>query len=178
MPRYVALLRGVNLAGHNRIAMAALRRIGEDLGHADVRTHIASGNLLFASPERSAAKVRAGLEAAVEAHMGKPILVLVRSAAQLAATAALPVPPGLDPASTRLWVTFLERPPKKPLPEPPPGLEVLGVAGADALVLLRLDEGRWRDPNPFLEAAGGGRGTTRNLNVVRALEEKAKGGPS
>ena len=47
MPRMVALLRGINLAGRRRVAMADLRALLEDLGYADVRTHLQSGNAVL-----------------------------------------------------------------------------------------------------------------------------------
>lgn len=54
MPSHVALLRGINVGGHNRVAMPALREIVTALGHADVSTYIQSGNLLF-TPSGTAA---------------------------------------------------------------------------------------------------------------------------
>ena len=45
--RYVLLLRGINVGGKNKIAMADLRQQVEGLGYKDVRTYINSGNLFF-----------------------------------------------------------------------------------------------------------------------------------
>ncbi|HEU5420497.1 MAG TPA: DUF1697 domain-containing protein, partial [Streptosporangiaceae bacterium] len=50
MPRYAALLRGINVGGRNKVAMADLREIVESLGHTDVATYIQSGNVVFTSP--------------------------------------------------------------------------------------------------------------------------------
>ena len=50
MPTHVALLRGINLGGRNRVAMADLRALVSGLGHADVSTYIQSGNVLFSAP--------------------------------------------------------------------------------------------------------------------------------
>jgi uncharacterized protein (DUF1697 family) len=47
--RYVALLRGINVGGRNRVAMADLRQVAESLGHTEVATYIQSGNLVFTS---------------------------------------------------------------------------------------------------------------------------------
>jgi uncharacterized protein (DUF1697 family) len=84
MPAYVALLRGINVGGNSLIRMAELRDCVEALGHDDVRTYIASGNVLFRSGERSAAKLDAQLERAIEARFGLPVRVVVRSASELA----------------------------------------------------------------------------------------------
>lgn len=48
---YVALLRGINVGGKNKIAMADLRAAFEKAGYTNVRTYITSGNVLFDSPE-------------------------------------------------------------------------------------------------------------------------------
>ena len=52
VPRYVALLRSVNVAGHGRIAMSELRATFERLGYEDVTTYIQTGNVLFSTPSR------------------------------------------------------------------------------------------------------------------------------
>ena len=49
MPTHVALLRGINVGGRNRVAMAALREVVEGLGHTEVATYIQSGNVVFTS---------------------------------------------------------------------------------------------------------------------------------
>jgi len=63
---YVALLRAVNVGGTGKLPMAELTRIGEEAGFAQVRTYIASGNLLFDS-DKEEATVKAALEARLEA---------------------------------------------------------------------------------------------------------------
>ena len=50
MATHVALLRGINLGARNKIAMADLRTLVAELGHADVSTYIQSGNVLFTAP--------------------------------------------------------------------------------------------------------------------------------
>lgn len=64
MTSMVALLRGINVGGRNRLAMADLRAIAADLGYRDIATYIQSGNLLFAT-EQTAARVGPELEAAI-----------------------------------------------------------------------------------------------------------------
>src|SRR5690242_4635467 len=87
MTAYIALLRAVNVGGTGKLPMADLKRIGEEAGFARVRTHIASGNLLFDSDVDEAA-VKAALEARLEAYAGKPVGVLVRTAEEMAAVGA------------------------------------------------------------------------------------------
>ena len=50
MSSYVALLRGINVGGHNRVPMAELRAGLAGLGYSDVRTHLQSGNVVFRAP--------------------------------------------------------------------------------------------------------------------------------
>ena len=80
MPRYVALLRGVNVGGSGRMAMADLRACVEGDGFEDVTTHIQTGNVLFRTPMRSAEKVARALEEAVEADLAFRTAVMVRTA--------------------------------------------------------------------------------------------------
>jgi uncharacterized protein (DUF1697 family) len=50
MPTHVALLRGINVGGKNKVAMADLRAVVGELGHTGVSTYINSGNVLFTAP--------------------------------------------------------------------------------------------------------------------------------
>ena len=62
--RYVVLLRGINVGGRNKVPMAALRQVLEDLGYSDVSTYIASGNVLLSS-DRPAAEIKEQIEEAL-----------------------------------------------------------------------------------------------------------------
>ena len=84
MTGYVALLRGVNLVGKSTLKMADLKAIAEELGLDRPRTFIASGNLLFASNEPEE-KLRRMLEERLQAHMGKDVRVMLRTADEMAA---------------------------------------------------------------------------------------------
>ena len=75
--KYVALLRGINVGGKTLIKMADLRACAEELGLGAVSTFIASGNLLFESSERSAAKLETKIERAVETRFELPVKVVV-----------------------------------------------------------------------------------------------------
>ena len=49
MPKYISLLRGINVSGKNKIKMPELKKLYEDMGFADVETYIQSGNVIFSS---------------------------------------------------------------------------------------------------------------------------------
>jgi uncharacterized protein (DUF1697 family) len=106
----VALLRGINVGGRNKVPMADLRAAFEDAGHRDVATYIQSGNVLFTS-SGPRASVEANVEAMLEQHLGFPLVVVVRSHAQLRATVAqAPSGFGADPATYHSDVIFLRAP--------------------------------------------------------------------
>ncbi|MCC6172409.1 MAG: DUF1697 domain-containing protein [Gammaproteobacteria bacterium] len=87
MTAYVALLRAVNVGGTGRLPMEELERMCVQAGFEDVRTYIASGNVVFGC-KRSEAAVKARLEAALAAYAGKPVGVLVRTRDEIAAVLA------------------------------------------------------------------------------------------
>jgi uncharacterized protein (DUF1697 family) len=84
---YVALLRAVNVGGTGKLPMAELRAMVGEIGFTRVRTFIASGNVLFDSPQPEA-DVKAKIEARLAAYAGKRVAVFVRTAAELAAIVA------------------------------------------------------------------------------------------
>ncbi len=83
MSRHVVLLRGINLASRNRIAMPELRSLLEKAGFKEVATYVQSGNVLLSSryrPERVGAEVNA----LIKRRFGMDVVVLVRSKAEVA----------------------------------------------------------------------------------------------
>jgi uncharacterized protein (DUF1697 family) len=84
--RYVALLRGINLGSHNRIAMPALREALEQSGFKDVQTYVQSGNVVLGSRAK-AETVRRKVEKVLEDRFELDVAVVVRSSAELAAVA-------------------------------------------------------------------------------------------
>jgi uncharacterized protein (DUF1697 family) len=92
MPTHVALLRGTNVGGRNRAAMADLREAVLGLGHTDVATYIQSGNVVFTSEEADTATIAAALERAIAEHLGVQPKVIVLTRAELAQVVAGPGP--------------------------------------------------------------------------------------
>jgi uncharacterized protein (DUF1697 family) len=79
---HVALLRGINVGGRNRIAMTDLRDAFTECGFTEVSTYIQSGNVLF-RPDRPAGSLEREIETALERRFGVPLVVVVRSHRQL-----------------------------------------------------------------------------------------------
>lgn len=162
---YVALLRAVNVGGTGKLPMADLRALCEVEGFVDVRTYIASGNVVFRAAGTQA-EVKAALEAMLARHFGKPAGVMVRTHAELAAVlAANPFP---DAAGNRLVVVLLDAAP----PDDAAGRAShrQGERIAPGLRELYIDYGAgMRDSKLVVPAAKAGTG--RNLNTVMKLVE-------
>jgi uncharacterized protein (DUF1697 family) len=110
MARLVALLRGINLGSKRRVAMADLRALlTDELGYTDVRTVLASGNVVFTGPK---AKAREKLEKALEKRFDMKIDVVVLTMAELQAVVdADPFGATID-NPTRYFVVFLDGKPE------------------------------------------------------------------
>ena len=163
MTTYIALLRAVNVGGSGKLPMADLRAMAVALGFAEVRTFIASGNLLFES-SLSEIEVKAKLEAQLEVYAGKPVPVFVRTAAEMAAvSAANPFP---DAHGSRLMVFFYDAAPPADLLD-----LVRGQAGERLSLGLRELYVDYGEGIRFtkLKIPGSANGTGRNMNTVIKL---------
>jgi uncharacterized protein (DUF1697 family) len=174
---YVALLRGINVGGHNKVAMADLRRLFVELGHTDARTHIQSGNVLFSS-RLGEAKLRATIEDALATSLGVPAKVVIRSAAELAAivTSNPYLRAGAEPGD--LYVALMASAPEPAAVaalRPPPGPDTLEVVGRDVFLHYPNGYGRSKLTNALIEKQLGVPATTRNWRVVTKLAELAAG---
>ena len=85
MTTYVALLRGINVGGRNRVAMQDLRKLCERLGLENVRTLIQSGNVVFQSSSRDASALETRLEQETAKRLGVAPAFFVRTADEWAA---------------------------------------------------------------------------------------------
>lgn len=170
MTSYIALLRSVNLLGNSVLKMADLRAIAEELGLESPRTFIASGNLLFTS-DKAEKELRRVLEQRLEAHMGRPARVMVRTADEMEAVArANPFP---DAAGNSTLAFFMNEPPptdllatvrgQAPGERIVPGIREVFVAYGERGI------GRSRLRIPAAEA-----GTARNMNTVAKLAVLAR----
>ena len=85
MPRYVALLRGINVGRNKRVAMADLRRLLDGLGYTEVRTLLQSGNAVFTTAASKPEKLARQIEQTIEGDLGLDVKCLVRTGADLRA---------------------------------------------------------------------------------------------
>jgi uncharacterized protein (DUF1697 family) len=84
MATHLALLRGINLGGRNKVPMAELREVVTSLGCSGVTTYIQSGNVLFTTPDRDTGQLASALEAAITGAFGLTVSVVVLSRDDLA----------------------------------------------------------------------------------------------
>jgi uncharacterized protein (DUF1697 family) len=82
MAQHILLLRGINLAARNRIAMADLRGVLEDAGFDDVRTYLQSGNVVLSSGAQADDTART-IERLIAQNFELDVPVIARSRAQL-----------------------------------------------------------------------------------------------
>src|SRR5262245_32160082 len=114
MSRYVALLRGINVGGHNQVGMSELRELFEVLGFARVKSLLQSGNLVFASSRRTGAALEHLLEAETAKRLDISVDYLIRTAEEwerIIADNPFPDEALRDPS--HLVVMFLKAGPKE-----------------------------------------------------------------
>jgi len=113
MKTWIALLRGINVGGHNRLAMKALSRIFESAGCEHVRTYIQSGNVVFNRSVKSRVQFGDAIGEAIERDHGfRPAVRLVSAEELSAAIASNPYPMAASEPKS-LHLLFLERPPQE-----------------------------------------------------------------
>ena len=167
MTRYVGLLRAVNVGGTGKLPMATLKELCEAAGLSDVRTYIASGNVVFRS-ERSEADIRVALEDGLRAFSGKSVGVLVRTAVEIADVLARN--PFRDADGSKVMALFTDA----ALPaDPCDGVtgardECLRLGKREIFVLYPSGMGVTR-----LRIPAASSGTARNMNTLAKLADMA-----
>jgi uncharacterized protein (DUF1697 family) len=165
---FVALLRAVNVGGTGKLPMGEFKAICEVAGLERVRTYIASGNVVFRS-DRSEAEVKAAIEAGLRAYAGKPVGVVVRTAAEM--SAVLSANPFPDRAANRSVAIFLDAPPSSDALEWATGLNGEELKLGAREIYVHYGDGM-ADSRLKIPAAAAG--TARNMNTIAKLAEMAR----
>jgi uncharacterized protein (DUF1697 family) len=106
--KYAAFLRGINVGGNSVIKMDELRRAFESLGFRNVKTVLASGNVLFEAPPGETITLSCTIKLGLRKIFGRDIVVIVRSIDELRELEARQPFKGMDEApGTRSFITFL-----------------------------------------------------------------------
>lgn len=176
---WVALLRGINVGGHNRIPMAELKTLHESLGFTDVTTYIQSGNVVCRGPDADAWGLSRKLEEAITGRWGHEVRVVLRTSGDLERVAeGNPfLAEGVRDLS-RLYVTFLASVPApgklKELRAPEGMGDALHVTDREIYLYCPGGHGRSKLSNDRLERALQVQATTRNWNTVCTLAGMAR----
>lgn len=168
MTSFVILLRAVNVGGTGKLPMSDLTALCEQAGLVDIRTYIASGNVVCRS-DRTEAEVKAVVEAALAAHAGKPVGVLVRTAAEMAQVlAANPFP---DAAPNRTVAIFLDAPPPADALDKATGVQGEEMRLGRREIYVHYGDGMGQSKLSIPAAKAG---TARNMNTVAKLAAMAR----
>ena len=107
---YAALLRGINVGGKKKLPMAELRQLMDGLGYDRVRTHLQSGQAVFASGHGDEESLAAELTDAIQKHFGFSVDVIVRDHAYLKAVVEACPFPAAELEAKQLHVTYFSAP--------------------------------------------------------------------
>ena len=177
MSEYVAFLRGINVGGHKPVKMDELRNAFEALGFQNVKTVLASGNVLFDAPKTKPLSLARAIENKLEAVFGHKISVLPRGLEEIQDLAnSRPFQNIKVTPQTRLYVTFLSEKPKSelkvPHESPDKSFTILRVSSSEVCSVLTLSPQRQTtDLMVFLEKMFGRNVTTRNWNTITRILE-------
>jgi uncharacterized protein (DUF1697 family) len=172
---YVALLRGINVGGKNKIAMKDLQSSFVALGHGEVTTYIQSGNVVFRSASKQASKLGLAIEHEISKAFGLKIGVLVRTPSDFDNLIKNNPfhEPARDPA--KLLVMFLDG---APSPDAVAGLDPrrsppdeFVVRGRDVYAYCPNGFGRSKLSIDYFERRLQTRATARNWNTVLKLAD-------
>jgi uncharacterized protein (DUF1697 family) len=167
VPVFIALLRAVNVGGTCKLPMRDLKRLCEKVGFRNVRTYIASGNVV-AERDGSGVEAKTALEAELGAYAGKPVGVIVRTGAEMSKVVANnPFP---DRAASQTVAIFLD------LAPPPNALkDIRGQTNEEVRlgareIYVHYPDGIGRSK---LRIPAAGEGTARSMNTVAKLAAMA-----
>ena len=174
MTTWIALVRGINVGSHNRVAMQDLRRMCERLGLEEVKTLLNSGNVVFRSGERDAARLERLLEQETEKRLGVKPAYFLRTADEWAKVVMRnPFPDAAARDPGHLLAVLMRRPPRREavaaLRAAIPGRELVEVRGREAYFVYPDGIGRSKLTAALVEKHLGGAGTARNWNTVLKL---------
>jgi uncharacterized protein (DUF1697 family) len=172
--RYVAFLRGINVGGNKLIKMDALAAAFTSAGFRNVKTYIASGNVIFDSAATKPEVLSKKIEQKLLQTFGHQIAVMVFPLSDLEALVKRnPFKRVKRDAEVMLFVTFLRSevaPVKSLLESKTENLKVIAVENRAAFIVARRQQtGRVGFPNNFIEKEFGVAATTRNWSTVQKV---------
>lgn len=176
---YVAFLRAINVGGHKVVKMTALRDAFTAAGCKDVRSLIASGNILFAAPAAGIAALERRVKIELDRLFGTAPGLFIRTVRDVERLVkANPFRRYVNKPRLALYVAFLSRKPglpRLPLRSVPEVLDVIGVKNREAFIVSgRKKNGMYGFPNLFIEKQLDVTATCRNWKTVKKIAELAE----
>jgi len=179
MITYIALLRGINVSGKNKIKMAELVQALELIGLTNIQTYIQSGNVVFKSEETDKNHLKNQIEAQIQASFGLQVPVLIRDAQEWEQMIQnKPTFTGLDDMQEKIYVTFLSDVPETSL------VEAIKKGNYKEDVFMQMNReiylycpggyGETKLSNSFLEKTLKCTASTRNWRTIVELMSMAK----
>lgn len=180
MATCIALLRGINVGGRNRLAMADLRELCEQLGHHDVQTYVQSGNVVFTTDRDDLQRIGVELTEQLEYQLGVAPTVLVRTSEELATVIAdNPFAADAQEDPTKVHAALLSAEPDDPasLRFDPPSYAPERIAAGDRVRYLHLPSGLGRSKlaTDLAKRQTGVDMTVRNWRTMTRLMEMVAG---
>ena len=175
----IALLRGINVGGHQAVAMSELRDLVTQLGFESPRSLLQSGNLVFLSDARTTGELERLLETEAETRLGIHADFLIRSAKEWREVVARnPFRKEAERDPRHLVVMFLKAAVNakvvKAVQAQIAGREIIRGDGKHLYIVYPDGIGRSRLTNAVLEKKLGIRGTARNWNTVLKIAALAE----
>ena len=175
---HIAFLRGINVGGH-RVRMERLRELFSDLGLANVRSYIQTGNVFFETHENDRAALTAKIEGHLSAALGYAAPTFLRTVAEVEDALRLdPFKHVEATPETRFLITFIPRPLpetiKLPLRPPSGDYEILRATNGEVFSVLRLVNGRPSDPAAFIEKTCKMKTTSRFFGTTVKILQAAR----
>src|SRR6266478_5309670 len=175
----ISMLRGVNVGGHNKIKMEALRALYESLKLRGAQTYVQSGNVIFRTEERDTARLTKRIEEGIERKFGFRPDVVLRTAAEMREVVArnpFAKRRGIEP--NKLLVTFLASDPGEEAREKVRQMkcdpEELRIEGRELYIYFPNGMGRSKLSGAAIEKTLKAPGTGRNWNRVTKMVEMAE----
>jgi uncharacterized protein (DUF1697 family) len=170
---HIALLRAINVGGHT-VSMERLRGLFAELGYKNVRTLIASGNVIFDAGSKKPATLEATIEKHLEQALGYKVSTFVRTPDEISRVVGHePFPRSVIDKAHALWIGFLKEPPAAEAAQKLSALRCptddFHVHGREVYWLRRVTSSESKIAGNVLERALGAPLTARNITTVSKL---------
>jgi uncharacterized protein (DUF1697 family) len=179
MPALISMLRAVNVGGHNKIKMDALRALYSSLGFENPQTYLQSGNVIFKTSERKLDIVAKHIQSAIKKKFNCTTDIILRTTAELRSVVTknpFAKRPGIEPS--KLLIAFLASDPgdeaRKTLEDQKFAPEELHVAGRELYIYFPDGMGKSKLPWPRMYKILNTPGTGRNWTSVTKMLEMAE----